>query len=206
VPLRESFRSAREGIGVAGSDDQPKGPQQTPDLPVRSTRMTTSRWRAVRRARRSFASKLLIATARYHPMRTISAKPRASLGSVLVGRIDRAAWACRVSMQTARDQRVGKTRRCRAGRQANMDQLRDLSPDEAGEAPWIRGAATGMGSGPTPGLISWYGRSHAVRVVSNIFSSSFSSNFSLPAKMDFDLGHASMQVSRDCPYETFSLP
>src|SRR4051794_37606892 len=57
-------------------------------------------WRADRRALASCAGSDLTCTARYQPVRTTCAMPRASLRSVLLGMALRVAFRCRVSRQT----------------------------------------------------------------------------------------------------------
>src|SRR3954470_13158202 len=57
-------------------------------------------WRADRRALASCAGSDLTCTARYQPVRTACAMPRASLRSVLLGMALRVAFRCRVSRQT----------------------------------------------------------------------------------------------------------
>ena len=64
------------------------------------TRISTSWCRTISSALRSCEVMLLTCTALNQPTRTISASPRASPRSDLLGRTDNTAWACRASRQT----------------------------------------------------------------------------------------------------------
>src|SRR5215212_4785350 len=79
---------------------RPKGLRTPRIWLARSTRMRTSCARVVSRERTRWLSTLLTATSRYQPVRTICARPRASLRSDLFSCKASAALACRASRQT----------------------------------------------------------------------------------------------------------
>src|SRR3954447_11289480 len=79
---------------------RPKGLRTPRIWFARSTRMRTSCARVVSRERTRWLSTLLTATSRYQPVRTICARPRASLRSDLFSCRASAALACRASRQT----------------------------------------------------------------------------------------------------------
>src|SRR5215212_7073880 len=79
---------------------RPKGLRMPRIWLARSTRMRTSCARVVSRERTRWLSTLLTATSRYQPVRTICARPRASLRSDLFSCRASAALACRASRQT----------------------------------------------------------------------------------------------------------
>src|SRR5262249_1404843 len=80
---------------------------------------------------------LLACTARYQPIRSMSAKPRASLRSEFVGRIDKAAWACRASMHTtgspAEVNTLKQPERGRAGLESDPHHPRRFASDQCNQ-------------------------------------------------------------------------
>ncbi len=73
--------------------------------PSKSARIKTNRWRTASIALCSCDVSCFVCTSRNHPIRNILARPRASLRSDFVGRMDRAAWACLASIHTTGEPR-----------------------------------------------------------------------------------------------------
>jgi hypothetical protein len=83
----------------------------------------------------------LTLTSRYKPTRTSSASPRASFWSLLLMRTDRAAWACRASMQT-----TGRSTR-RGCDLAKNSKLEDYSFFRRAIRPSVANVSTGPVAG-----------------------------------------------------------